>query len=60
MERSLLITIVETTLTRVMAGDRSLIKVIESNAEPNAPMQTAMSNAILLQGMGQRMICWIR
>jgi hypothetical protein len=39
-----MVAIVETTLTRVMAGDRSLIPVIESNAEPDAPMQTGIVN----------------
>jgi hypothetical protein len=38
--------IVETTFTRVMAGDRSLIQVIESNATSAAPLHTAFRNAL--------------
>jgi hypothetical protein len=39
--------LVETTFTRVMAGDRSLIKVIEANAESKAPMQQACREALV-------------
>lgn len=38
--------LVETTFTRVMAGDRSLIKVIEANAGSNAPIQQAFRAAL--------------
>jgi hypothetical protein len=38
--------LVETTFTRVMAGDRSLIKVIESNAISNKPINRAMRAAL--------------
>ena len=34
------------TITRVMAGDRSLIKVIEANAESTAPLQQASRAAL--------------
>ena len=38
--------IVETTFTRVMAGDTSLIKVIQANAKSNAPIQQAFRNGL--------------
>ena len=38
--------IVETTFTRVMAGDRSLIQVIESNATNGSAINTAFRNAL--------------
>lgn len=39
--------LVETTFTRVMAGDRSLIKVIEANAESTAPVVQAFREALI-------------
>lgn len=39
--------IVETTFTRVMAGDRSLIKVIESNATSGSAINVAFRNALV-------------
>ena len=38
--------LVEGTFTRVMAGDTSLIQVIEANAASNAPMQQAFRTAL--------------
>ena len=38
--------LVETTFTRVLAGDRSLIKIIESNASSNAPINEACRAAL--------------
>ena len=38
--------IVETTFTRVMAGDPSLIKVIEANAASSAPVHAAFRKAL--------------
>jgi hypothetical protein len=38
--------LVETTFTRVMAGDRSLIQVIEANAQSTAPVQQAFQRAL--------------
>jgi hypothetical protein len=38
--------VVETTFTRVMAGDRSLIHVIEANAQSSSPVQGAFRRAL--------------
>jgi hypothetical protein len=38
--------IVETTFTRVMAGDKTLFKVIEANAASSAPINEACRNAL--------------
>ena len=39
-------TMASNTITRVMAGDRSLINVIEANAESTAPLQQASRTAL--------------
>jgi hypothetical protein len=39
--------LVETTFSRVIAGDRSLIKVIEANAESTAPINQAFRAALV-------------
>ena len=38
--------LVESTFTRVMAGDRSLIQVIQANAESTSPVQQAFRQAL--------------
>ena len=40
----------EVILNRVIAGDRSLIKVIEANAISNSPMQQVVRNTLLADG----------